>query len=219
MRSLQTARGDGAAAHEAAAAHGGDEYLERRRVGQQLQRRRALAGDDGVVVVGVDEARAGLGRKPRGRLLARGEGGGAGGDLAAVGAYGGLLHGRRVLGHDDVGRHAPLPRGEGQRRGEVARGVGEHAGGGLVVRKQEHRVHRSADLEGARALEALALEDQRGAGQRVQARAAHDNRAVDVAGQARRRGFDGAERGFGRHGSPLAGACWRQSSPGRRLVT
>ena len=67
------------------------------------------------------------------------------------------LHARRRLGHDDDGTNAEQACGERHRLAVVARGVGDHARRQLLVGELLHEVQRAARLEGAGALQVLAL--------------------------------------------------------------
>ena len=125
---------------------------------RELEPDRSLAGDHARVLEGVHERRAGArdvllrGRdsafEARARQL----------DLASVGARRLDLRHRRVLGHEDRGGDARLPRGPGDRLPVVAGARGHDARRALLRRERRDRVVRAADLEGARALEVLGLE-------------------------------------------------------------
>jgi hypothetical protein len=124
-------------------------------VGEELQGRGTLTGDDPGVVVGVDLDRTGpaddvgLRRLPR-RLAPC--------DQAAVAGDRRSLDVRSVAGHDDVGGDPPDPGGQGERLGVISRRVADHAVGGLGLGQREHRIAGATELEGADLLEVLALE-------------------------------------------------------------
>src|SRR5262249_21721936 len=132
-----------------------------------LPRGGALAGDDVRVIVGRNQRQPAL----RGEALPDGfsiffvavvED-----DLAAVAFRRDLLHRRRIRRHDDDARNAEDLSGERDRLGVVAGGEGDDAALLLIVAEPRERVVGAAELEGARALEVLALEENLRAGARV----------------------------------------------------
>ncbi len=104
--------------------------------------------------------------------------------LAAVAARGLDLDRRRVLGHHDHRAHAQQPRRQRDRLRMIARREGDDTGLALLGCELRQRVVRAAELEGAHALEVLALEEQLGAGQRIRRGRREDGRPVDLALQA-----------------------------------
>jgi hypothetical protein len=83
--------------------------------------------------------------------------------------------------HDDGGGNLQQPRGQGDGLGMVARGKGHHAG--LALRGAEARqgVEGAPELEGAHALQVLALEEDAGAQRLVQRARGEHRSAVGVA--------------------------------------
>ena len=84
-------------------------------------------------------------------------------DLRPVGAGGRHLGQRRGLGHEDGGAGAEQPGGQGDPLRVVAGAGGHHSAGPLLVGQPGDPRVRPADLEGAGALQVLALEPHRAA--------------------------------------------------------
>ena len=115
-------------------------------------------------------------------------------DLAAIGLCGALFHGGGVVGHhDDAGDVEDLA-GEGNRLGVIAGGERQHAAFPLVGGEARERVIGAAELEGAGALEVLALEEELGAGEGVERSRGRDRRAMRDAGDLPRGVLDVGKR-------------------------
>ena len=153
-------RRDGASREQPRAAAADEERVERADILEQLLRRGALAGDHGGVVEGRDQRRSALGRDALRRALAA---------LARraivedhfrpVRARGGDLHRGRIRRHHDHGGNPEEPPRERDRLRMVARREGDDAVLALVRSQRMQGVVGAAELEGARALEVLALEE------------------------------------------------------------
>ncbi len=160
-RAVTAAHGDGRPGEETAAAHRRHHDVELGHVLEELERRRALSGDDVGMVVGRDQRAAGAcqhlrrGRLPR-RLVRL-----ALDDVAAVLIHRAPLHGVGVPRHDDVRRDAAHARRQRQRLGVVARAVGHDARRRHLVGELEQRVGRAAELERTDLLQVLTFEEQR----------------------------------------------------------
>ena len=83
-----------------------------------------------------------------------------GDDLGAQRDGVGLLNRRGVLGHDDGGRDPEVTGGGGDTLCVVAAGVGDDPAGTVLVTEAGKAVHGPAQLEGARALQVLALDEE-----------------------------------------------------------
>src|SRR5215203_373700 len=147
------------AGEKAAAAERGEEDVEVADLVDQLEGRRALAGDDIRVVVGWDERQAALGGELRPEHVAVVLVAVEVHDLRGVAARRRDLHRRRVLRHQHRDGHAlELPR-VGERLTVIAGREGENAalaGGAVEVR---YSVAGAAELEGACPLQVLGLEE------------------------------------------------------------
>ncbi len=132
----------------------------------QLEPERALAGDHLRIFERVDERRARGGERPAlllGLVVAR-----AGHDhLRAVAARRVHLRHRRVLGHEDGRRDPGLARRPRDRLPVVSRAGRDDSPAPLLVGERRDLRHRAADLERARALEVLGLEEHRTARERA----------------------------------------------------
>ena len=117
---------------EAAAADGDDQRVQERRLLEELDGDGALARDDVGVVGRVHEAAADLGALGRRGLGARGVRRRAQRDTRAVARDGGPLHGRRRVGHDDVGVAPQELRGEGDGLGVVPAAVRHERARGVL---------------------------------------------------------------------------------------
>ena len=178
----QRVRRDRRSREQTAAAARHEQEIERADLVEELARRRALAGDDVRVIVGRDEREPALARQPladRFAILAVAI---VEDDLAAVPFRRAALHRRRVGRHDDDARDVEQLAGERDRLRVVAGRKGDDAAAALVGREARQRVVGAAELEGAGALQVLALEEQLGAGPRVDRARGGDRRAVGDAG-------------------------------------
>jgi len=149
-----------AAREQAAAAQADEEVVQIGHLLQQLQRCRALAGDDVRMVEGRHQGHAALfGQAAADGLAVVGEAV-EGDHLGAVFPRGGDLGCGRVLGHDDQGRHIEQARRQRDGLRVVARREGQHAAFALRIAEAAERVVGAAELEGAHALQVLALEEE-----------------------------------------------------------
>ena len=123
-----------------------------------LEADRALAGDDPRVVEGRDVLERASVADLRRHALALVARVGAAHDLGAVGGGARDLDGRGVLGHHDRGRDAEQRSGGGDALGVVAARVGDDAALDRLERGRGERVEGAAELERARALQALGLD-------------------------------------------------------------
>ena len=201
----QRPRRQRAARQQAAAAERDEQRVQRAGVFQQFQRRRALAGDHVRVVVGRDQRHAALGGELAADLLAVFGVALVQAHLGAVTARGGQLGGRRVVRHHDGGRHAQQASRQRHRLRVVAGRERHHAGTALGGVELRQRVEGPAELEGAHALQVLALEEELRAGGLVGRAGGQHRRAVRVALQARGGGTHVVESGQvgRRHGALL----------------
>ena len=125
----QRARGDGAAGQQPAAAAGNEQEIERAGLFDQLDGRRALAGDDVGVIVGRNHDQAALCRDAAAERLAIVALAIVEDDLAAV-SLGRLALDRGGVGrHDDDARDVEQLSGERDRLGVIAGGEGERRRG------------------------------------------------------------------------------------------
>ena len=123
----QRARGDGAARQQPAAAAGNEQEIERAGLFEQLDGRRALAGDDVGVIVGRNHDEAALVRDAAAQRFAIVALAVVEDDLAAV-SFGRLALDRRGVGrHDDDARDVEQLPGERDRLRVIAGGKGEDA--------------------------------------------------------------------------------------------
>jgi hypothetical protein len=136
---------------------------------QELEKSRALAGNNPQIVGGMNKD---------GSVLADnfGEGafpclqrGFAEGDLCTVFPDSGNFNGGSVLGHDNVGGYLPACGCQGKGLGMVSGTVGGDTPGGFFFSKGVDRVNRSAKLEGPALLKRFGLETYPGAGHGIQA--------------------------------------------------
>ena len=175
-------RGDGAAGQQAAAADRHHEHVEIRKILQQFQRQRALAGDDAGIVIGVDE------NQPLRRGQMMGMRRGLGQHLPMqhhAGAPGrGARHLRRggEFRHDDGRRHPEQMGVPRHRLGMIAGRHGDDPARRLIGRQQSQTVGRATLLEGARRLQIVELEDDLRPRRPAQAVAA-DRRACAARGR------------------------------------
>ena len=192
--------GDGNAGEQTAAAQRHDDRVGVRGLLEHLQPDRALARDDRLVVERRHEdpalrigARGGVALLER---LAREH------DLRAVVGRRDLLRERGVDRHVDARRDAERGRSERDALGVVAGAGGDDAACTLVVAQRGHAIDRAAQLEGARALQVLGLEQHararpaRDRARRQHGRGRHD--ALDHAARA----LDVLEADHGGHRSP-----------------
>src|SRR6185295_5007093 len=143
---------------EPAAADRHDERVELVRVLEHLERHGALTGDDVVVIERMHVRASALARdleRDRVRFVVatvREHG------LRAAALDSGELGERYTLGEHDGHRRANKLRGERDALPVVPGGCGHDTGGALCRIETRERVQRTADLEGASALEVLELE-------------------------------------------------------------
>ena len=154
----QRAGDHGAAGEQAAAAGGGDQHVKVRHVLQHFQRHGTLAGDDGGVVIGVEEEQTVF----VGEFMRVGSGFGQGfaveHHFRAPGGSAGNLGGRRVHRHDDGGFDACELGVARDGLGVVARRHGDDAGFTFGLGEQGDTVGGTALLEGAGGLEVVVFE-------------------------------------------------------------
>ena len=131
-------------------------------VGQHLQRHRALAGDDAVVVVGVDEGQAFLGAQGLGHVRRFGQVLALQDDPGAMGLGMPDLGEGGVPGHDDGGGHAQALGVIGDALGVVPGRAGDDARRRLRRAQPQELVERAPVLEGGGVLQVLELEVDRG---------------------------------------------------------
>ena len=168
------------AREQPAAAAGHQQQVERAGLLDQLAGRRALARDHVGVVEGRDQHGIAVRLQPARDLLAvlarR-----VVVDHARAVALGrrGAWRRARPSGITTVALRAQQPAGQGHRLRVVARGVGQDPAPALGVAQPRDRVVGAAELEGAHALQVLALQEQRARPQPLVERArGHDGRAV-----------------------------------------
>jgi hypothetical protein len=130
----------------------------------------------------VHEHRAGLALHVRAGSLARFDVGRAEANPGAEATDIFLLWLRRVFRHDDPRRNPAARGGIGERRTVISRRVRDDAAFRFIRGEREHRIDRAARLERPDLLQVLALERERCARFRVEARARQHRRAVDEAG-------------------------------------
>ena len=170
LRATAAAAPGGDAADQAAAAHRDQQRVEIGALLRPLERDRALAGEDLVLVVGMHDERA----APGGEGLAGGEGlcVALAGQVqrGAQRAQPGLLGSRRGGRNEDVRGQAEVGRRQRDRDAVVAARRGDHAGAaqlggrGWFFHGREDAVEGAAGLEGARALQAFELQVDDAAG-------------------------------------------------------
>ncbi|KAG0938892.1 hypothetical protein G6F31_015382 [Rhizopus arrhizus] len=197
-------RGQGRTRQQAAAAQADEQIVQLADFLEQLLGRGALPRDHVFMVVGRNQRGAGLGLDALGDLLAVFGVAVVRDDLAAIAFGGGALGRGCVQRHDDRGGHALQLGGQRDGLGVVARREGDDTPSALLRRQARDGVVAAAELEGAHALEILALEEDRCAADGVGRGRGQDGRAVCVAGQA----LAGAHdiiigRQFGQHGNPV----------------
>ncbi len=155
-------RGD--AGDQPAAAHRHQQQFQLRRLVQQFQAHRALAGDDQLVVVGVDEGQAALGGDLPGPLAGLADAVAVQDHLRPEGAGARHLHVRRVAGHHDNRRDAQLPGVVSHRLGVVAGGHGDHPASARLRAQGFQLDQGPAVLERAGKLQVLQLQADLGPG-------------------------------------------------------
>ena len=152
------AQGERDPGREAAAADRHDERLHVAELLGELEAERSLPGHDRLVLEGMDEGRAGrfaFVRRPL-RLVEPFAGQK---HLGAVAPRRVDLGHRRIERHEHCRRHAGLPRGERHRLAVIPGARGHDPRGALLVRHRRELVDRAADLERARPLQVLRLEE------------------------------------------------------------
>lgn len=183
------------AAKKAAAADGGEDGVEIGDLFEEFLCGGSLASDDAVVVVGMDEDRAGFGLDTGTGFGARGHGGFGEGDFAAVAFDGAAFYGRSIFGHDDVGTDTAPGSGASYGRAMIAAGGSDDAVGGFGVSEGKDGVGGAANLKGASSLEVVAFEEKLGAGDGVEGVGSKDRSAMDAWGDTRVSFADGIPGG------------------------
>ncbi len=176
--------GERDAAEKTSATDGSEDVIEVGDFFEKFEGDGALAGDDLHVVVGMNHVGVSLVGDFAGGGFAGFESGLANGDLAAVGANGGMFGSGRVGRHNDPGGNAAKLSGAGECGAVIAGGVGHHAVAGLVVGEGEDCVGGAANFEGAGFLEIFTFEEELGAGGFVEVLGGEDGRAVNLMGDA-----------------------------------
>src|SRR5208282_5659003 len=138
-----------------------------------------LAGDDAVIVVGMNQDSAGFRLNARGSFLARGDGWLAESDFAPVGFDGAAFYGWRVFGHDDPCGNASPRGGAGHRGAVVAARRRDDAARSFLFGQREDGVAGPANFERACFLQVFTLEKEPGAGDGVEGVGGEDGSAVD----------------------------------------
>src|SRR5690606_10021748 len=212
----------GGPGEQPAAADGDEDGADVGPVLEDLDRDGALARDDVGVVEGRDHGEAALGGDGLGAGLPLGGGGALEHDLGAQAAGALDLDVRGGDGHDDDGGDLEEPRGEGDGLCVVAGGKGDDAGPALLLGQARDHGVGAPQLEGADALEVLALEADLGAGL-VRQPVGREERGPDGdAVERTRRGPDALRRDERAHspisspseGAPPAGASSSASREG-----
>ena len=168
-------------AQEAAAAEADEEGIERTDLVEQFLRRGALAGDHVGVIVRRNQGHAALFGKAAPDRLAVLAVTVVDHDIAAVAARRCDLRCRCVVRHHDRRRHAEQARRQRDRLRMVAGRERDDAGFALAPVEARQRIEGAAELEGAHALEVLALEEDLGAELVVGCARGQHRRAVGVA--------------------------------------
>lgn len=171
---------EAAAAEKAAAADRSEEGVDVGDLFQKLFGGGGLAGDDAIVIVGMDEDGAGFGLNARGSFLARGDGRLGEGDATAVAFDGTALYLGGVPGHDDVCGNAAPRSGAGDGRAMIAAGGRDNPVNGFGVCERENRIGGAANFERAGFLEVVALEEELGAGDVVEGMRSENGSAMDA---------------------------------------
>ena len=179
-----------AAAHE----HVGVGDAGGRRLLGDLEADGALPRDHLRVVERLDQRHAALRRDPPANLLAALRLAVVQHHLGAVRLRVRNLERRRVLGHHDDRRDAERLRRARDALPVVAAAVRDDAARALGVGNRRDRAPRAADLERARALQALGLDEDAPANQLVEKRRREQRRAHDVVADARLRRADRIDR-------------------------
>ena len=157
-RGLQRLHRQGHPTQKASAPDRGDQHVDVRHLLQDLQRRRPLAGDDRVIVEGMDEDEALLFLQPARLGVGIVVVVAAEHDLRAELACGLDLAERGRLRHHDGGLDAEPLRVDGDALRVVAGAGSHHPALALVRSEQRELVRRAALLEGAGAVQVLQLE-------------------------------------------------------------
>ena len=182
--------GDRDARRHSAAADGDDDRLEVRVLLEELEADRPLAGDDEVVVEGVDEHLV-LGGLDLLRAVERFvEVRAVEDDAGAVAPGAGDLHQRRGLRHHDGGVNAEPLRVIGDRLRVVPGARANDAAAALFAGERHELIAGAALLEGARHLQVLELEPELAARRARERLAVGAGRDEDAVGDALAGGFD-----------------------------
>jgi hypothetical protein len=206
------------AGDQPAAADRDDEGVDRRLLGEHLERDGALAGDDREVVERMDDRRAALGGEPEAVDAGVLEGVALEHDLGAEAARVLDLDARREARHHDRRRDAHPLGVVRDRLRVVARRDGEHATGALGRRQLRHLVERAALLERCRELQVLELEKDLATADLRQRSRREARRLDDLAAQPLGGGanvVDRQRRGRGAHRAIVA-ASRRRPTEGER---
>src|SRR5580698_7912140 len=128
--------------------------------------------------------------------------------LPAVGFDGALLCGRRVSRHHDISGNSAPTRRLGQRRGVVAGRWRSDAKLCLLLGQGKYRVGGSANLERARLLQVLELEEELRFRDVIKSRAGNHRRAMDARRDQAMRGANGIQVKVSRSKVERLGRIW-----------
>ena len=159
------ARGDGVAGDQPAAADGNDEHVEIADLLEHFERHGALSGDDGGIVIGVDQDERMVARHGGGAFLAFAQRFAVEHHLGAIGLGRLHLHEGRRHRHHDGGGNAETPGMVGHRLGVVAGRHGDDAAAALRRRQRGELDVGAAVLERVRHLQVFVFDEHLGAGQ------------------------------------------------------
>ncbi len=150
-----------------------------------------LAGDDAVVVVRMNEMRAGFCLHARGGFRTGGDGWLAESNFPAVRFNGPNFHFGGVFGDDDVGGDTAPGGGAGDGGAVVSAGGSDDAASGFFVRNRKDGIRRAANLERACFLQVFTFEEEFRAGDGVQRRGSENRSEMNPWRDARVSGEDG----------------------------
>ncbi len=143
----QRFRGDRRSGKQAAARYGRANDIEVGNLFEEFESGGALPGDHAVVIVGVNQRRAGFSQQLRRGRRAGFERWFAKRNFAAVGLHGAHLYFRSVARHHHPGANAAQLRGQRQRRAVISRGVSHDAARGFSLAQGKNGVRRAANFE------------------------------------------------------------------------
>src|SRR5277367_2376650 len=171
--------GAGYSGDQSAAADGNHYGVQIGDLLEHLDAQRALAGDDGFVVEGMDESEGLFGAEAEGFLagfvVIRAEED----YFGAVAARGGDFYERSGERHHDLRRDAAFGGVVGDGLRVIAGGGGDDAATALVRSEQENFIQRAAFLEGAGHLQIFEFEEEGVSGELGKSFGAHEGRDVD----------------------------------------